>query len=109
MSRVGKAPIAVPAKVTVSVEKDNLVTVSGPKGALTQKFDPDMKITVENGQLTVSVLPSTNRVNPSIISLFRFNPWEFIIDYSACVGINKFVKVSVILQFDIFIKPVIYI
>ena len=54
MSRVGKAPIAVPAKVTISVEKDNLVTVSGPKGALTQKFDPDMNIAVENGQLTVT-------------------------------------------------------
>jgi large subunit ribosomal protein L6 len=54
MSRVGKAPIAMPAKVTVTVEKDNLVTVSGPKGALTQKFDPDMTITVENGQIKVT-------------------------------------------------------
>ena len=54
MSRVGKAPIAVPAKVTVTVEKDNLVTVTGPKGTLTQKFDPDMNIAVENGQLTVT-------------------------------------------------------
>lgn len=54
MSRVGKAPITVPAKVTITVEKDNLVTVSGPKGALTQKFDPDMSITVEDGQLKVT-------------------------------------------------------
>ena len=54
MSRVGKAPIAVPAKVTVTVEKDNLVTVNGPKGSLTQKFDPDMNIAVENGQLSVT-------------------------------------------------------
>jgi large subunit ribosomal protein L6 len=54
MSRVGKAPIDVPAKVTVSVEKDNLVTVNGPKGSLTQKFDPDMNIAVENGQLSVT-------------------------------------------------------
>jgi large subunit ribosomal protein L6 len=54
MSRVGKAPITVPAKVTVQVEKDNLVTVTGPKGALTQKFDPDMQIAVEDGQLKVT-------------------------------------------------------
>jgi large subunit ribosomal protein L6 len=54
MSRVGKAPIAVPSKVTIAVEKDNLVTVTGPKGALTQKFDPDMNIAVEDGQLTVT-------------------------------------------------------
>ena len=36
------------------MEKDNLVTVTGPKGTLTQKFDPDMNIAVENGQLTVT-------------------------------------------------------
>jgi large subunit ribosomal protein L6 len=54
MSRVGKAPIAVPAKVTVTVEKDNLVTVSGPKGTLTQKFDPDMNIAIDDGQIQVT-------------------------------------------------------
>ena len=54
MSRVGKAPIAVPAKVTVEVEKDNLVTVNGPKGSLTQKFDPDMNIAIEDGQISVT-------------------------------------------------------
>lgn len=54
MSRVGKAPIAVPAKVTVAVEKDNLVTVSGPKGSLQQKFDPDINIAVDDGQIVVT-------------------------------------------------------
>lgn len=54
MSRVGKAPITVPAKVTVAVDKDNLVTVTGPKGSLTQKFDPDMQIAIEDGQLKVT-------------------------------------------------------
>jgi len=32
MSRVGKAPIAIPAGVTVTVSDDNTVTVKGPKG-----------------------------------------------------------------------------
>jgi large subunit ribosomal protein L6 len=54
MSRVGKMPIAVPAKVTVTVEKDNLVTVDGPKGKLTQKFDPDMQIGLEGGELKIA-------------------------------------------------------
>ena len=54
MSRVGKAPISVPAKVTVAVDKDNLVTVSGPKGSLTQKFDPDINIAVDNDQIVVT-------------------------------------------------------
>lgn len=54
MSRVGKMPIAVPAKVTVMVEKDNLVTVDGPKGQLTQKFDPDMQIGLEGSELKIA-------------------------------------------------------
>jgi large subunit ribosomal protein L6 len=44
MSRIGKMPIAVPTKVKVSIDKGNLVTVSGPKGTLQQQFDPDMQI-----------------------------------------------------------------
>ena len=35
MSRIGRAPIAVPAGVTVTVGEDNLITVKGPKGTLT--------------------------------------------------------------------------
>ena len=45
MSRVGKAPIALPQGVTVTVSADNVVTVKGPKGTLTQAVDSD--ITVE--------------------------------------------------------------
>lgn len=54
MSRIGKMPISLPAKVTVSVDKGNLVTVSGPKGTLKQQFDPDMTIQVEGGTITVT-------------------------------------------------------
>jgi len=54
MSRVGRKPIPVPAKVTVNVNKGNVVTVSGPKGSLTQQFSPDMAIAQEEGQLVVT-------------------------------------------------------
>ncbi|GIK74083.1 MAG: 50S ribosomal protein L6 [Chloroflexota bacterium] len=54
MSRIGKMPITLPAKVSVSVDKGNLVTVSGPKGTLKQQFDPDMTIQVENGVVTIA-------------------------------------------------------
>ena len=47
MSRIGKLPIAVPAGVTVTVSEDNLVTVKGPKGALSQKINPDIKVSVD--------------------------------------------------------------
>jgi len=54
MSRIGRAPIAVPPKVTIKVDKGNLVTVSGPKGNLTQQFSPDMSIVQEDGNVVVS-------------------------------------------------------
>ncbi|MDD4778858.1 MAG: 50S ribosomal protein L6 [Fermentimonas sp.] len=54
MSRIGKLPINVPAGVTVTVGKDNTVTVKGPKGELTQNIDGRMKIEINNGELTIT-------------------------------------------------------
>ena len=49
MSRIGKAPIVLPAGVTVSVDEANLVTVTGPKGTLTEQVTGNVKVTlVEN-------------------------------------------------------------
>jgi large subunit ribosomal protein L6 len=52
MSRIGKAPINIPDGVSISVS-GNQVTVKGPKGELVQNVDPDMKISQEDGVLTV--------------------------------------------------------
>ena len=46
MSRIGRAPIAIPAGVEIKIEADNTVTVKGPKGTLTQKFHPNMSIRI---------------------------------------------------------------
>lgn len=54
MSRIGLKPISVPAGVEITVAEGNLVTVKGPKGTLTQKFNPSLAIEVENGELKVS-------------------------------------------------------
>lgn len=54
MSRIGKAPITVPAGVTITVGNDNVVTVKGPKGELKQAIDRDIIVKVENNELTVS-------------------------------------------------------
>lgn len=51
MSRIGKAPITVPSGVTVTVSDKNLVSVKGPKGELTQKVDPAITVSQENGEL----------------------------------------------------------
>lgn len=54
MSRVGRKPIPIPAKTTLKVEKNNVVTVVGPKGTLTQQLSPDMAIAQEDGQVHVT-------------------------------------------------------
>src|SRR6476620_11833807 len=54
MSRIGKAPVAVPSGVTVSVGNDNIVTVKGPKGELKQPIDRDIKVEVKDGQIVVT-------------------------------------------------------
>ncbi len=53
MSRIGRAPITIPAGVEVQIAQDNEVTVKGPKGTLTQYFSPDMKVEVEGSVLHV--------------------------------------------------------
>ncbi len=52
MSRIGRAPIAVPAGVEVKVD-GSAVTVKGPKGSLTREFKPEMKITLDGAVIKV--------------------------------------------------------
>ena len=54
MSRIGKLPINIPAGVTVSL-KDNVVSVKGPKGELSQAVDPSIIVTIENNVSTFSI------------------------------------------------------
>ena len=51
MSRIGKQPVIIPAGVTVTVSKENVVTVKGPKGELKQTVDRDITLTVKDGQV----------------------------------------------------------
>ena len=54
MSRIGRAPIAIPAGVTVTLAAGNAVTVKGPKGTLTSTFLPCVAIAEENGTIVVT-------------------------------------------------------
>ena len=53
MSRIGKLPIAIPAGVTVT-HKDDVVTVKGPKGELSQYVNPLITVTINPGEVIVS-------------------------------------------------------
>ena len=63
MSRIGKLPVSIPAGVTVSVDAENVVTVSSNKGTLTQKVSKLIKVNVENNQVIVEKLAETNEAN----------------------------------------------
>jgi len=52
MSRIGKNPVVIPQGVTVTVGKDNVVTVKGPKGELKEAIDRDIVVEVADGQVT---------------------------------------------------------
>ena len=69
MSRIGRMPIPVPQGVAVNIER-GLVTVTGPRGELRRHFNPDMGITLENGNLIVS-RPSDGKVHRSLHGLTR--------------------------------------
>ena len=69
MSRIGKLPISIPAKVTVT-QKDNVITVKGPKGELSQEVNPAIKIEVNGDELTVS-RPNDERENRALHGLYR--------------------------------------
>ena len=53
MSRIGKKPVTVPAGVTITLGKDNIVSVKGPKGELKETIDRDITIEINNGEVLV--------------------------------------------------------
>ena len=69
MSRVGKAPINIPAGVKITVDK-NEVSVKGPKGELTRTFHPEMAIVLE-GNIVKVTRPSDDRIHRSLHGLSR--------------------------------------
>lgn len=70
MSRIGKAPIAIPQGVEVTVSAENLVTVKGPKGQLQQAVDRDIIIKVEEGRLVLE-RPTEQKRHKALHGLYR--------------------------------------
>jgi len=70
MSRIGKAPIPVPAGVQVSISAKNLVTVKGPKGTLEQAVDPDLTLEQADGTITLK-RPSDAKPHRAKHGLYR--------------------------------------
>ena len=70
MSRIGRAPITVPAGVTVTVGDENLITVKGPKGTLTYTAPAAMTVKVDGAVVTVT-RPNDEAENRALHGLTR--------------------------------------
>ena len=70
MSRIGILPIEIPQGVTITVSNDNIVTVKGPLGQLSQNVDKDIKISIEDNILNVS-RPTEQKRHKSLHGLYR--------------------------------------
>jgi large subunit ribosomal protein L6 len=70
VSRVGKAPITIPAGVKVDIAQNNQVNVTGPKGQLSVQLHHEMQVVVEGGQILVK-RPSDTKTLRSLHGLSR--------------------------------------
>jgi large subunit ribosomal protein L6 len=70
MSRVGRLPITIPAKTEVSVADNNVVTVKGAKGTLSEKVDRDIIVKVEDGKIVVE-RPTDQKRHKALHGLYR--------------------------------------
>ena len=70
MSRIGRAPITVPAGVEVKVDENNHITVKGPKGTLERDLVPQIKVEVNAGVINVT-RPNDEKQTRSLHGLTR--------------------------------------
>ena len=70
MSRIGYLPVELPEKVTVSISKNNLVTVKGPLGELSQQVDPRISVNVEENKVSLE-RPSEDNQTKAMHGLYR--------------------------------------
>ena len=88
MSRIGRAPIAIPAGVTFD-NTDNLITVKGPLGTLTQKVDKSIDVAVEDGHI-VCKRHSDDKDHRALHGLYR------ALIHNMVVGVTKGFEKSLI-------------
>ena len=69
MSRIGKMPVTVPAGVTVTV-KENVISVRGAKGEMSQDFQPEVSFEIKDGEVFVSRINDSKRAK-SMHGLYR--------------------------------------
>ena len=90
MSRIGKMPVKIPAGVEVTL-KDNVLTVKGPKGTLTEQVKKSVEVDLENGEVVMKALDDTAETN-ALHGLYR------AILHNMVVGVTTGYKKSLIVN-----------
>lgn len=74
MSRIGRKPISVPNGVTVTIGKDNVVTVKGSKGELKQALDRDIVVEVKDNQVVLGRPTNQIRIVHCMVCIVHCSP-----------------------------------
>ena len=83
MSRIGKLPVNLPAGVTVNISADNVVSVKGPLGELSQKVDSDIKVEINDQNQVIVSRPTNQPRHRSLHGLYR------ALIHNMVVGVSK--------------------
>lgn len=70
MSRIGKLPIEIPSGVEIKVSEENLVTVKGSLGELTQQIDHEIELSIEDNNINFKRTGESKRLK-SMHGLYR--------------------------------------
>ncbi len=70
MSRIGKIPVLLPKGVSIETATDGTVTVNGPKGSLSRRIHPDMKV-VKDGETLLVQRPTDEKTHRALHGLTR--------------------------------------
>ena len=86
MSRIGKLPISIPSGVTVAAS-NNVVSVKGPKGELSQYVDPSIKVNIADGEVTLEIdenSPVNYKQKQAFHGLYRSLINNMVVGVSEC-------------------------
>jgi len=91
MSRIGRMPVTVPAGVEVTIAENNVVTVKGPKGTLTQNLHPEMILEQEGNVIHVK-RPSDDKAHCALHGMTRAMLHNMIVGVSE--GFKKELEIN---------------
>ncbi len=91
MSRIGKIPVPLPKGVNIETASDGTVTVNGPKGSLSRRIHPDMKVIVDGETLLVQ-RPTDEKTHRALHGLTRSLVNNMVVGVSA--GYKKILEIE---------------